>query len=192
MIVVPKEAKFGAVKQAGQRVPHQRPEKHEAQQTEHDEKCRVGVWRGQTRRAHRYEADQESEERKGTANIRALPTCRSANDFRTAADAHVGALGDLRIAVWADQLLHPDSIPVPTRDRERIPQNLVDGLHPDARHQTCLAARGCLVTLRQRSHPLHPEFLQSVQKLPEVAPQKFDLMAGESEADGIGALGMGQ
>lgn len=192
LFVIPKEAQFGATKQAGNHVPHQRPANHEAQQADHDEKSGVGVWRRRAGRAYYYEADQESEEGESTADIRALPTCSSADNFRTTTNAHIGTFGDLRIAVRADQLLHPESIPGPAHDRERIPQNLVARRHPNTRHETRLAAHSCLIALRHGADPFHREFLQPMEKLTEVAPKKFDFMAGECKADRIGAISVGQ
>lgn len=114
------------------------------------------------------------------------PRC-TAHDFRAASDADARALGNLRIAVWADEFFHAENIAARYISWEHFSRSVCRN-DADARNHRSVSRRQRLVSLRRGAHPLHGKVLERQQQFAEVAPDNFDFVIGKLKAQGFAVV----
>ena len=117
MPVAAEKSDLRAAKKARDTLSDHVAENHDPDQPEEVEECAVRIWRWQQRGtshdlvgSHRHHQDQKRQADEHKTDCRSLSPSRTAHYFCAAADADIRALGNLRIAVWADEFIHAENI----------------------------------------------------------------------------------
>ena len=104
--------------QASKSLPYESRCYDEPEKAKNDDERGVRVWLRQTARsAQRGQTYEQTKEGKRAPAVYSLLATRAADDLCAAPEAHPRARGDLGVAMWANQLLHPGRIPAGARAR---------------------------------------------------------------------------
>ena len=162
------------------------------------EGCAARIWRRygrgtshdleDTHRHHHNQKRQADEHETDSGSLR--PRC-TAHNFSAASDADARALGNLRIAVRADEFFHIGNIAASGVSWEHFSRSVCRG-DADARHHRCLSDRQHLVFLRRGADPLHGEVLEGHEQFAEIASRDFDFVIGEDKAQSFAFVRAGE